>query len=136
MCIRDSGYIINKKQQFEVVPVEADIVRRIYRMYIDGWGYKKIANALTDEGIPTPRMAERERKLAEGEEYHRSVKSAWSIVTIQTILDNDFYIGTLRQGKYTRAKINGRDILRDEVEPVSYTHLDVYKRQTPHGVRG
>lgn len=118
ICAAPYGYIINKKQQFEVVPVEADIVRRIYRMYIDGWGYKKIANALTDEGIPTPRMAERERKLAEGEEYHRSVKSAWSIVTIQTILDNDFYIGTLRQGKYQRAKINGRDILRDEVEQI------------------
>lgn len=118
ICAAPYGYIINKKQQFEVVPVEADIVRRIYRMYIDGWGYKKIANSLTDEGIPTPRMAERERKLAEGEEYHRSVKSAWSIVTIQTILDNDFYIGTLRQGKYQRAKINGRDVKRDEVEQI------------------
>lgn len=118
ICAAPYGYIINKKQQFEVVPVEADIVRRIYRMYIDGWGYKKIANALTDEGIPTPRMAERERKIAEGEEYRRSVKSAWSIATVQGILDNDFYIGTLRQGKYTRAKINGRDILRDEVEQI------------------
>ena len=118
ICAAPYGYIINKKQQFEVVPVEADIVRRIYRMYIDGWGYKKIANTLTDEGIPTPRMAERERKIAEGEEYRRSVKSAWSIATVQGILDNDFYIGTLRQGKYTRAKINGRDILRDEVEQI------------------
>ena len=118
ICAAPYGYIVNKKQQFEVVPVEAEIVRRIYRMYIDGWGYKKIANSLTDEGIPTPRMAERERKLAEGEEYHRSVKSAWSIVTIQTILDNDFYIGTLRQGKYQRAKINGRDVKRDEVEQI------------------
>lgn len=118
ICAAPYGYIVNKKQQFEVVPVEADIVRRIYRMYIDGWGYKKIANSLTDEGIPTPRMAERERKIAEGEDYRRSVKSAWSIATIQGILDNDFYIGTLRQGKYTRAKINGRDILRDEVEQI------------------
>ena len=118
ICAAPYGYIVNKKQQFEVVPVEAEIVRRIYRLYIDGWGYKKIANTLTDEGIPTPRMAERERKLAEGEEYHRSVKSAWSIVTIQTILDNDFYIGTLRQGKYQRAKINGRDVKRDEVEQI------------------
>lgn len=118
ICAAPYGYIVNKKQQFEVVPVEAEIVRRIYRMYIDGWGYKKIANTLTDEGIPTPRMAERERKIAEGEEYRRSVKSAWSIATVQGILDNDFYIGTLRQGKYTRAKINGRDILRDEVEQI------------------
>lgn len=118
ICAAPYGYIVNKQQQFEVVPVEAEIVRRIYRLYIDGWGYKKIANTLTDEGIPTPRMAERERKIAEGEEYRRSVKSAWSIATVQGILDNDFYIGTLRQGKYTRAKINGRDILRDEVEQI------------------
>ena len=118
ICAAPYGYIVNKKQQFEVVPVEAEIVRRIYRLYIDGWGYKKIANTLTDEGIPTPRMAERERKIAEGEDYRRSVKSAWSIATVQGILDNDFYIGTLRQGKYTRAKINGRDILRDEVEQI------------------
>ncbi len=118
ICAAPYGYIVNRKQQFEVVPVEAEIVRRIYRLYIDGWGYKKIANTLTDEGIPTPRMAERERKIAEGEEYRRSVKSAWSIATVQGILDNDFYIGTLRQGKYQRAKINGRDILRDEVEQI------------------
>ena len=118
ICAAPYGYIVNKKQQFEVVPVEAEIVRRIYRLYIDGWGYKKIANSLTDEGIPTPRMAERERKIAEGEDYRRSVKSAWSIATVQGILDNVFYIGTLRQGKYTRAKINGRDILRDEVEQI------------------
>ncbi len=118
ICAAPYGYIVNKKQQFEVVPVEAEIVRRIYRLYIDGWGYKKIANSLTDEGVPTPRMAERERKIAEGEEYRRRVKSAWSIATVQGILDNDFYIGTLRQGKYTRAKINGQDILRDEVEQI------------------
>ena len=118
ICAAPYGYIVNKQQQFEVVPVEADVIRRIYRMYIDGWGYKRIANALTDEGVPTPRMSERERKVAEGEDYRRSVKNAWSIVTVQGILDNDFYIGTLRQGKYQRAKINGRDVKRDEVEQI------------------
>ena len=118
ICAAPYGYIVNKQQQFEVVPVEADVIRRIYRLYIDGWGYKRIANALTDEGVPTPRMSERERKMAEGEDYRRGVKNAWSIVTVQGILDNDFYIGTLRQGKYHRAKINGRDVKRDEVEQI------------------
>lgn len=42
-------------------------------------------------------MAERDRKEAAGEDYHRTVKSTWAIVTVQGILDNDFYIGTLRQ---------------------------------------
>lgn len=114
ICAAPYGYIVNKRQEFEVVPTEADVVRQIFSLYNDGWGYKKIANYLTDQGIPTPRMAERERKEAEGGEYRREVKSAWAIVTVQGILDNDFYIGTLRQGKYTRKKINGKEQKRDE----------------------
>lgn len=115
ICAAPYGYMINSRQAFEIVPTEAEIVRQIFSLYIDGWGYKKIANRLTDEGIPTPRMAERERKEAAGDEYRRDVKNTWSIVTIQSILDNDFYIGTLRQGKYTRKKINGSDF-RNEAE--------------------
>ena len=48
----------------------------------------------------------------------REAKNAWAIATVQGILDNDFYIGTLRQGKYTRAKINGRDMKRDDDEHI------------------
>ena len=119
ICAAPYGYIINQRQEFEIVPTEADIVRTIFRLYNEeGWGYKKIAGYLTDQGIPTPRMAERDRKEAAGKEYNRTVKRDWAIVTVQGILDNDFYIGTLRQGKYTRKKINGRDILRDEDEQI------------------
>ena len=113
ICAAPYGYVVNKAQQFEIVPTEAEIVRKIFALYNDGWGYKKIANYLTDEGIPTPRMTERERKERDGVAYKRRVKSAWAIVTVQGILDNDFYIGTLRQGKYTRKKINGAEIKRD-----------------------
>ena len=122
ICAAPYGYIVNKRQEFEIVPTEAEIVRRIFQLYIDGWGYKKIANQLTDEGVPTPRMAERDRKEAAGEEYRRAVKSAWAIVTVQGILDNDFYIGTLRQGKYTRKKINGKECKRDELEHIVIEH--------------
>ena len=113
ICAAPYGYIVNKRREFELVPTEAEIVREIFRLYLDGWGYKKIANYLTDQGVPTPRMAERDRKEAAGEEYRREVKPVWSIVTVQGILDNDFYIGTLRQGKYTRKKINGSEVKRD-----------------------
>lgn len=118
ICAAPYGYIVNKRQEFEIVPTEAEIVRRIFRLYIDGWGYKKIANQLTDEGVPTPRMAERDRKEAAGEEYRRTVKPAWAIVTVQGIIDNDFYIGTLRQGKYTRKKINGKEVKQDEMDHI------------------
>ncbi len=116
ICAAPYGYIVNKRQQFEVVPTEAEVVREIFQLYLDGWGYKKIANYLTEQGIPTPRMTERERKEAAGDEYRRVAKPVWAIITVQRILDNDFYIGTLRQGKYGRKKINGAEIKRDEAE--------------------
>lgn len=119
ICAAPYGYIVNKRQEFEIVPTEAEIVRKIFDLYNNaGWGYKRIANHLTKEGIPTPRMSEQLRKQAEGSESKREVKAAWAIVTVQGILDNDFYIGTLRQGKYTRSKINGRDVRRDDGEHI------------------
>ena len=119
ICAAPYGYIVTEGKQFEVVPTEAATVRKIFDLYNnDGWGYKKIANYLTDTGVPTPRMAERLRKEAAGKKTTRDAKNAWAIVTVQGILDNDFYIGTLRQGKYTRAKINGKDVRRDEGEHI------------------
>ena len=120
ICAAPYGYTVNKKQEFEIVPEEAQVVRRVFDLYIEGRGYKSIANLLTDEGLPTPRMAERERKEAIGEEYNRKVRPEWSIITIQGILDNDFYIGTLRQGKYARKKINGKDVKRGEDEQLVF----------------
>lgn len=105
-------------QFYDTVPTEAEIVRTIFKLYQDGWGYKKIANHLTDEGIPTPRMSKRQRKEAEGKDYKREIKSAWAIATVEGILKNDFYIGTMRASKYTRKKINGKDIKRDESDHI------------------
>lgn len=119
LCAAPYGYIINSRKQFEVVPTEAETVRQIFHLYNnEGWGYKKIANHLTEQGIPTPRMSECMRKEAEGKQVTRKAKAAWAIITVQGILDNDFYIGTLRQGKYTRAKINGKDVRRDDGEQI------------------
>lgn len=123
ICAAPYGYIVTEGKQFEVVPTEAATVRKIFDLYNnDGWGYKKIANYLTDTGVPTPRMAERLRKEAAGKKTTRDAKNAWAIVTVQGILDNDFYIGTLRQGKYTRRKINGSEVKRDESDHLVFEH--------------
>ena len=114
ICAAPYGYIVNLRKEFELVPTEADVVRRIFRLYNEeGWGYKKIANHLTEQGIPTPRMSEKQRKDAMGQDNKIRAKAAWSIVSVQGILDNDFYIGTFRAHKYTRRKINGSDIRLD-----------------------
>ena len=110
ICAVPYGYLMSssKDKKFKIEPTEADIVRKIFELYNKGWGYKKIANHLTDLQIPTPRASEKARKEANGEECRYKTKTAWSIATVQTILQNDFYIGTLRQGKSTRVKINGK----------------------------
>lgn len=115
ICSVPYGYVItnSKKMTFEVEPTEAVVVRRIFELYNDGWGYKRIANYLTDEHIPTPRMKMKMRIEERGDDCKLKPKTAWSIITIQEILTNDFYIGTLRQGKYARRKINGRNIKKN-----------------------
>lgn len=122
ICSVPYGYVItnSKTMAFEVERTEAVVVQKVFELYNQGWGYKRIANYLTEQHIPTPRMNERARKETRGEECHLKVKPQWSIATIQGILTNDFYIGTLRQGKYTRKKINGKDIKRDESDHIIF----------------
>ena len=119
ICAAPYGYIINIRQEFEVVPTEADVVRTVFRLYNEeGWGYKRIANYLTEKGIPTPRMSEKQRMDAIGKENRIKARPEWSIISVQGILDNDFYIGTFRARKYTRRKINGADVKLDAEENV------------------
>ena len=122
ICAVPYGYVItnSKTMAFEVDEPAAAVVRKVYELYNGGWGYKKIANYLTDMRIPTPRMAERQRKEERGEETKVKARPEWSIVTVQGILENDFYIGTLRQGKYARKKINGADMKKDESDHIIF----------------
>lgn len=120
ICAVPYGYIMtnSKSMKFAIDEPSAEVVRNIFKLYCDGWGYKKIANYLTDNHIPTPRKTEEMRKQSEGEEYSARSKNEWSIVTISTILSNDFYIGTLRQRKYRRKKINGNDEKLQETDHI------------------
>ena len=120
ICAVPYGYIMTntKTMKFVVDEPAAEIVRKIFQLYADGWGYKKRANYLTDNHIPTPRKSEEMRKEAEGDEFVVRSRQEWSIVTISTILTNDFYIGTLRQRKYRRKKINGGDMKLQETDHI------------------
>lgn len=149
LCAVPYGYIISnmKKQEISVVPDEAEVIRKVFELYNSGWGYKKIANHLTEAKIPTPRMKEKQRAEERGDESKIKARAEWSIITIQGILTNDFYIGTMRQHKYTRKKIHGADKKVDDSEHFvfenhheaivdfrtwSYAQEQLQKRTTSH----
>lgn len=69
----------------------AEVVRKIFRLCIDGYGPAKIARILTQEGIPTPTAY----ALSQGRDNgHKNAKlHRWSGKTISHILDRPEYIG-------------------------------------------
>ncbi len=65
-----------------IVEKEAEIVRQIYRSYLDGKSFSKIAEDLTEQGVKTPKG-----------------KKIWSSETIRSILRNEKYKGDARLQK-------------------------------------
>ena len=78
------GYRIGDDGRPEVVEEQAEVVRRIFRMYVDeGMRAYSIAVRLTDEGVPT-----------------QTGKLMWLQSRVHHILGNATYAGTWVYGKY------------------------------------
>ncbi len=78
------GYRIGDDGRFEVVEEQAEVVRRIFRMYVDErMGSYSIAVRLTDEGVPT-----------------QSGKMLWLQSRVHHILGNATYTGIWVYGRY------------------------------------
>ncbi len=105
------GYCRDTKDKsiIKIVPKEAGFVKMIYELYISGSGYRKIANYMTSQGIPTPSMMQREREIKEGRISQKRVATIWSDGMVKELLDNDFYIGTFRLKKRARNTVHGKD---------------------------
>lgn len=82
------GYKMREDNTLEIVPEEAEVVRRIFDMYIEGAGSVAIATALEADGIPS-----------------RS-GSGWRPQTILQMLANEKYMGDSLMGK--SVTINGQ----------------------------
>ena len=70
------GYRLNDKKEWEIIEEEADIVRTIYSLYIEGYAATQIAELLTQNGIPTVRRL-----------------SVWRPRSVLSILSNEKYCG-------------------------------------------
>jgi len=79
------GYERGEDGMPQIVEQEAEIVRSIFRMYINGKTFSAIAKHLTDVGIPTP-----------------GNRKVWQSATVRSILTNEKYKGeALLQKGYT-----------------------------------
>lgn len=139
ICNVPFGYeMVNYKQMtFKVDEPNALTVKKIFELYCNGWGYKKIAEYLTEQRFPTPSMVKKERYEAEGEKSKYEPNPIWNTASVRTILNNDFYTGVLRQRKYTRTKINGKEVKLDDENNIIFEehHEAIIDRQTFSNVK-
>ena len=84
--------------------VAGKVVELIFNMRLDGYSSLRIAQKLEELGIPTPL----EYKRICGENFNSGFRgkldATWSITTVNRILRNEIYTGTMVQGK--RRKVN------------------------------
>ena len=105
-------------------PAAAQVVRRIFDLFEQGWGKIKIAKQLNAEGIPSPS----EYKRILGERYHNGRKidqtTYWTYATVHRILQNQMYAGNMEQGRNYRPTMHGKAVQLDRSEwtVVSDTH--------------
>lgn len=101
--------------------VAADVVRRIFREYLDGKGDRAIAKGLNLDGIvcPSARRPEQNR--------HRRA-DGWQGSTVRAILENPRYTGYAIFGRWTK-----QEMLLDP-DDVSAGHVIRFRRATPEKV--
>lgn len=96
------GYIKDPQDHNHLIVDDyaASIVRRIFDLYIQGYGKQKIGSILTNENILIPSIYKTE---VLGIKYHNAnaneKTNVWSYQTIHQIINNETYIGTIVQNK-------------------------------------
>ena len=95
------GYQKDPNNKFHLIinEKEAEVVKRVFRLYLEENGLTRIAQILTKDGIPVPGES---RNI--GKTRKTALYSSWKQTTIRRILDNRVYLGELVQFK--RRKIN------------------------------
>lgn len=124
------GYKRDPKDKHHLVIDEeaAKIVKLIYKLYLEGFGIKKITNYLNEKNILNPSGY---RKL--NRENANRIGYFWGISTISKILDNQIYCGDMIQGKstYVSYKIHKKvKKNKEDWDVVKSTHEPIIDRNT------
>jgi hypothetical protein len=91
---------------------EANVVRRIFGWYLEGFGLKKIAGKLNAEGVPSPSAGKRGT-------------NSWSPGCVREILRRDRYRGVYRHGVIHRVRRGGKRVV------VAAHLIEVITREIP-----
>lgn len=114
----------------------AEIVKKVFFLYSEGFSMTFIANMLNSEGVPSPKEYKREK----GEKYKNSKKESniWRYPAISKMLRNEMYIGNMVQGRFAsesyKTKRN-RPQPRDRWLIVENTHEAIIDRETWEAVQ-
>lgn len=122
---------LTDKNKLVADPYAAEVVRRIFALYIKGCGKDRIAALLNKEGILCPS----EYKKLNGEKYKNANRPEntvyWTYSTINRILQNELYIGNMVQGRKVQ-KMRGKPQMKDKEEwiVVPHTHEPIIDENT------
>ena len=102
------GYTKDAEGHLVIDPAQAEVVKRIYREYLEGYSMDKIAAGLERDGILTG-----------------AGKTKWHTSTINKILRNEKYIGdALLQKTYTTNFLNKTRVKNNGIVPQYYVEND------------
>lgn len=111
------GYTKGPDGVLQIVPEEAEIVRKIFELYIQGNGVRKIKKYLESHGIKTV-----------------TGKTEWSTSTIDRMLSNEKYVGqVLMQKTYTPDFLTGKQVKntgQKEMYLVENAHEPIIDQET------
>lgn len=98
------GYLVDPENKNHLIidEVAAPVVRRIFEMYIHGFGYISIAKLLNSENIPPPCVHKKQQGLRyyNGNfENSSNPEKIWSDASVYAILRRMEYTGALVQGR-------------------------------------
>ena len=119
------------KNKLVIDEYAANVVRRIFSLYIQGYGKQRIAKLLNAEGILCPA----EYKRAIGLNYNNPNKldstTYWSYSTINSILHREMYVGNMVQGtKHQRMRSKQKKMDKDKWIIVENTHEPIIDKET------
>ena len=114
---------------------EAEIVRRIFSLTLEGYTSSRIARLFNEKGVKTPIVFKIEK--GKTSRVPKGGKFLWSSGTICQILRNEVYIGNAVQRKTTRESVGGKNRLnaREDWLVTSGNHEPIIDRETFYRVQ-